>query len=104
WSLNKWDETIRDRKVTAIGTSDAHQNVNILGRQLDPYSISLRFVNTHVLADRLDEKEILSALRNGHAYVSHDLLADPTGFQFFAAGRTRKWIMGDDVSNQHGLR
>lgn len=104
WSLTKWDEVNRDRKVTAIGTSDAHQNVRLFGRQLDPYSISLRFVNTHLLAARLDQAEALSALRSGHAYVSHDLLADPTGFQFFAADQTQTWIMGDDVALASALQ
>ncbi|HXC62196.1 MAG TPA: CehA/McbA family metallohydrolase [Nitrospiria bacterium] len=104
WGLNKWDEINRDRKITAIGTSDAHQNVKFLGRRLDPYSISLRFVDTHILASRLDQEKVLSALRSGHAYVSHDLLADPTGFQFFAADRTHTWIMGDDVPLGPGLQ
>lgn len=104
WSLAKWDEINRDHKVSAIGTSDAHQNVRFLGHQLDPYSISLWFVDTHVLIPRLDQAEVLSALRSGHAYVSYDLLADPTGFQFFAADQTHIWIMGDDVSLESGLQ
>src|SRR5262249_55959753 len=104
WSLEKWDEISRNRKMTAIGTSDAHQNIKVLGRQLDPYPISLRFVNTHVLAPRLDEKEIVSALQSGHAYVSHDLLADPTGFLFYVTSPNRTWIMGDDVPFQTGLQ
>jgi hypothetical protein len=104
WSINKWDAINRDRKITAIGTSDAHQNVKFLGHHLDPYSISLRFVDTHILASRLDQEEVLSALRSGHAYVSHDLLADPAGFQFFAADQTHTWIMGDDVPLGPGLQ
>jgi len=104
WSLNQWDEINRNRRITAIGTSDAHQNVKVLGRQLDPYSISLSFVDTHVLAARLDQNEVLSALRGGHTYVSHDLLADPTGFQFFATNRARTWIMGDVVPLGAGLQ
>jgi len=107
WSLAKWDEINRDRKVTAIGTSDAHQNVKFLGRQLDPYSTSLRFVDTHIIiassASHLDREDVLSALRSGHAYVSHDLLADPTGFQFFVTDQTHTWIMGDDVALKPGL-
>ena len=104
WSLNRWDEINRDRKISAIGTSDAHQNMKFLGRQLDPYSISLRFVDTHILAPRLDQETVLSALRSGHAYVSYDLLADPTGFQFFAMDPSHTWIMGDDVPLETNLQ
>ena len=112
WGIAKWDEIGRDRKVTAIGTSDAHQNVKLFGRQVDPYSISLRFVNTHLLATppstssgpSFNQDSVLDALRGGHAYVSHDLIADPTGFQFFAADETHLWIMGDDVPIGPGLQ
>jgi hypothetical protein len=104
WSLKKWDEINQTRKVTAIGTSDAHQNVKLFGQQMDPYSISLQFVDTHILAPRLDQKEVLSALRSGHAYVSFDLLADPTGFQFSATDKTRIAIMGDQIPLAAGLQ
>jgi len=104
WSLAKWDEIIRDRKVTAIGTSDAHQRVKFLGRQLDPYSIVFRLVDTHILASQLNQEEVIYALRSGHAYVSHDLLADPTGFQFFATYQAHAWIMGDDIPLRAGLQ
>ena len=48
----------------------------------DPYHRSFRNVSTHILAPKLDEPSIRDALRNGHAYVSHDWICDPTGFRF----------------------
>ena len=49
------------------------------------YSRSFRDVSTHVLAPELSEPAIRRALREGHAYVSHDWMCDPTGFRFEAA-------------------
>jgi hypothetical protein len=43
--------------------------------QFDPYDLSLRYVNTHVLARRLDESEIVAALRIGRAFVAYDLMS-----------------------------
>ena len=49
---------------------------------LDPYRRSFLNVSTHVLAPALTEEALRAALRAGHAYVSHDWMGDPTGFQF----------------------
>jgi hypothetical protein len=48
----------------------------------DPYHRSFQNVSTHVLAPELTEKAIRDALRDGHAYVSHDWICDPEGFCF----------------------
>lgn len=50
----------------------------------DPYERSLSYVTTHILARELTEKDVRAALESGRAYVSHDWLADPTGFAFVA--------------------
>jgi hypothetical protein len=71
----------------------------------DPYERSFRYVSTHILADRLTEGDIRSALARGHAYVAHDWLCDPTGFAFVAeAAGKRVAIMGDEVSRRQGLK
>jgi hypothetical protein len=72
----------------------------------DPYYRSFRNVSTHVLAPKLDELAIRSALQSGHAYVSHDWMCDPTGFRFEAvdAGGKSIGMMGDEVKRSDGLK
>ena len=66
---------------------------------LDPYERSLRYVSTHILAERLTEPDIREALRRGHAYVAHDWLCDPSGFAFGEGeGARLRSIMGDEVT------
>lgn len=73
---------------------------------IDPYSISFRNSATHVLAKTLDEPAIRTALKAGHAYVSHDWMCDPTGFQFTAADNDGNVIglMGDEVNMTRGTK
>ena len=72
----------------------------------DPYWVSMRFVATHVLARSLDEAAVREAVRAGHVYVSHDWIADPTGFRFYVAGDGGEpaQLMGDEVEWRQGAR
>ncbi|HOW65560.1 MAG TPA: hypothetical protein P5186_23220 [Candidatus Paceibacterota bacterium] len=63
--------------------------------QLDPYERMTRFVTTHVLARRLDEASILDALKAGRAFVGFDLVADSSGFLWWAEGKTGRAVMGE---------
>jgi hypothetical protein len=71
----------------------------------DPYYRSFHNSSTHVLAPKLDEPTIRSALKNGHAYVSHDWMCDPTGFRFDAVTDGKQAaIMGEEVKLSDGLK
>jgi hypothetical protein len=72
----------------------------------DPYWVSMRFVSTHVLAPALEEAAIREAVRAGHVYVSHDWIADPSGFRFFLAGDggAPVSILGDETEWRPGAR
>ena len=72
--------------------------------QFDPYDLSLRYVNTHVLARRLDEAEIVAAVRAGRAFVAYDLLADATGFRWFAEAGGAPVVMGETAPWRPGTR
>lgn len=72
--------------------------------QFDPYDLSLRYVNTHVLARRLDEPEIVEALRIGRAFVAYSLLADATGFRWFAETGAAPVVMGETAPWRPGTR
>jgi hypothetical protein len=71
----------------------------------DPYHRSFRNSSTHILAPRLEEPAVREALRNGHAYVSHDWICDPNGFRFElrrAMTNDPVAIMGDEVERKPG--
>lgn len=88
--------------------TQGHQPGEVLARvDLDPYSRSFRNASTHILAPELNEPAIRRALREGHAYVSHDWICDPTGFRFEATtgtGTSPHALMGDDVEFAPTLR
>jgi hypothetical protein len=72
----------------------------------DPYERSFRNSCTHVLAPKLEELSIRTALKAGHAYVSHDWMADPTGFRFEAVDSQGRELgmMGDELKLGDGLK
>ncbi len=83
------------RQMTA-----GHKPGDILVRlDFDPYYRSFRNVSTHVFASDISESSLRSALKAGHAYVSHDWMCDPTGFDFETDGGR----MGDEVAWRPGL-
>jgi hypothetical protein len=96
-SLSRWDNSTQTRRLVGIAGNDAHQNLKLFGRQLDPYPLDFRFVQTHLLAPSFEKAALLSALKRGHAYVSFGLLADATGFEFFAVKKEVMGIMGETV-------
>jgi hypothetical protein len=62
-------------------------------------------VSTHILAPELSEPAIRRALREGHAYVSHDWMCDPTGFRSeLITGTGKPALMGDEVPLSPGAR
>lgn len=101
--LSTWDGLLKTRKLVGIAGNDAHQNVKFLGMQLDAYGLDFRYVQTHLLAGDTGERALLETLKAGHAYVSFSLLADATGFRFFAERDGLAGIMGDSVSYAPGM-
>jgi len=93
----KWDREIQNRRFTGIAANDAHQNTILKDVVFDPYEVSFRNLCTHILAREQTEEEIRNALREGHCYVSHDWLCDPTGFAFGALNNLGVFPMGDEV-------
>jgi len=65
--------------------------------QLDPYERSARFVNTHLLARELSEPAILDALRAGRAFIGFDMIADSSGFRWFAENPSGLAVMGESL-------
>ncbi len=98
----RWDELTRERRVVAVAGNDAHQNIRVLGLQLDPYPRTFRFVQTHVFAERQAHDPIVDHLSAGHAYVSFGLFGDPEGFSFTARCGDQDLLLGDEARWQEG--
>jgi hypothetical protein len=106
------------RKVNATqrpgirALTKGHRPGDILAQlDFDPYYRSFQNVSTHIFAPELTEPAIRSALRAGHAFVSHDWMCKPTGFFFelvapgSADGVLKSVvpvIMGDEVEFTRG--
>ncbi len=88
-----------------------HQPGDILvSLDFDPYYVSFHNVSTHILSDALNEETVRKALKSGHAFVAHDWMCDPTGFQYLAykcdpnaADATPAAIQGDEIAFTEGL-
>ncbi len=95
--LAKWDAVTVNQQFTGIGANDAHRNQVFKGVVFDPYEVAFRNLSTHILARNLTEDEVLASLRDGHVYVSHDWLCDPSGFMLVAVNNLGVFDMGDRV-------
>jgi hypothetical protein len=102
--LKRWDALSQKRRWVGIAGNDAHQNIHLLGHQIDSYGLDFRFVRTHILAEALTESEVIDALKSGHAYVAFDMLSDSTGFSFWAGDGAVEGIQGDEIRIKPGLR
>jgi len=72
------------------------------GRQIhrfdmDKYETSARYVNTHILAQNLTEKDLIQALRAGRVFVAFDAIADARGFVWMAEGPQGKAAIGESI-------
>lgn len=103
--LRTWDELLLKGRVAAIGEVDAHQNVEVLGIELDPYRRTLGVLHTYLFVpEDWTREDLLEALARGRSYVAFSLIADPTGFSFEGTGADGHLIRaGDDVPYGAGL-
>ena len=116
-NLRLWDDAMRrtNTRLVAIAGNDAHANVGVslndssgkelIGVKLDPYERSFRVVRTHVLIRKgiqLTRESLLQALAEGHCYISFDVFADATGFDFSISNSDQQ--MGDESATNPQLR
>ncbi len=112
-TLHKWDELLANKRVVAIGGSDAHANEMRLGpfrRVIFPYEFHFKTINTHVIIPNpltgdasTDKKMIYDSLSAGHCFIGYDLPAPTRGFHFTAQGREADAIMGDEIPARGGV-
>lgn len=118
WNLAEWDRFTKTRRFIGLAGNDAHQNLRALGRQADPYALSFKAVNTHVLAPtgtpekrktvapELTREGFVAALRAGRSFAAFNILADAGGFRFAAHredGGPVAAVMGDELPLEEGL-
>ncbi len=113
-TLWKWDSLLAERRVFAIGGSDAHAqtyHLGPLGRQVYPYEHLFRSVNTHILVAEnwqgdleADARLVYEALASGRSFVAYDGLASARGFDFAAETPQRRYEMGSEVPSDGFVR
>ncbi len=103
-ALAAFDAQTARRRLTAIGAPDAHQNIRIPGRQLDPYPLAFRLVPVYLLAPERTRGALLDALRNGRAYFAFEVFRPAPTFAFRAMDSSGNvWSMGDETPRSEGL-
>jgi hypothetical protein len=104
--LASWDEMIRRHgRIVGIGAMDAHE-FHALGVTFAPYDIMCQLIRNHVWvpSPTLTKESFYEALRQGHAYLAIELLAEAKGFSFRAIAQEEVvGIMGDAIPWQPGL-
>ncbi|MBI2070638.1 MAG: hypothetical protein HYT79_08555 [Elusimicrobia bacterium] len=83
-----WHRLVAGRPLGIMGGNDAHQNVRVMGRLIDPYDASFEFLATYVWAEGKSEEAILKALAGGRSYVGFPVIEDARGFRFEISSRT----------------
>jgi len=68
--LELWDRLLAERRpIWGFAGSDAHQNISLLGWQLDPYARMFRTVQTVCPDGPLETAALWAALRGGRCHV-----------------------------------
>jgi hypothetical protein len=112
-TLGFWDEQCQNRRVVAIGASDAHGRVFKWGPiRLRPFSYDflLWTINIHVLLNRrlpndfsAAKAAVYEAIREGRLFIAHDGLCPARGFRFdFMSKEGYDLYMGEEGSYQEG--
>ena len=105
-TLNRWDSLNQNTKVVGIGELDHHDTVKKffgLNFKIFPFRKAFKFGRTHLLTEmplikdnKKDQETLLSALKNGRAYIAMEYFREAKGFSFFIADGSRECTMGDE--------
>ena len=113
-TIKLWDRLTRaGNQVVAVGGSDAHalhSNLGPIKRTVFPYLYHFQSINTHLLLPRQlsgdltsDRSLIMTALRQGHAFIGYDLPRSTRGFRFSGSSAEGNALMGDEISLGKGI-
>ncbi|SPD76116.1 PHP domain protein [uncultured Desulfobacterium sp.] len=112
-TLYFWDRLCQERRLTAIGGSDAHGAVFRWGPvRLSPlpYKYALNSVNVHILLDTaisddvtLAKAQVYDAMRHGRLFIAHDRLVRANGFRFYFTSDSGSLVhMGEEFMFEPG--
>lgn len=114
-TLARWDVIAQKRRVSAIGSVDAHAfKQNLLGFfevEIFAYKVLFKSIRTHVLVDNEIENmknfepaknSILHSLMLGRCFTANSYHGDAKGFRFYAEQDGKTCIMGDDLKIKPG--
>ncbi len=74
--LERWESLLAaGRPVVGFSGADAHQNVSLLGWQLDPYAPLFRAVQTVCPGDLPEPEALWAALRAGRCWIRYEIHA-----------------------------
>jgi hypothetical protein len=106
-TLSFWDKLCLDRRVVAVGGSDAHGTIfrkGPISMVPLPYDFVLRTINIHILLNRSilkdfknSKQDIYDAMREGRLFIANDRLCPAKGFNFyFVADDGSDVFMGEE--------
>lgn len=113
--LQEWDQLTQKKRMTGISATDAHANIPIFKKEWNlkfpSYEFSFKSIKNHILSEKnilqlpfsSAKRNLYNNLKRGRVYFSLDLLLDPTGFQFEAIHRERRFWMGDQIKISRGV-
>ncbi|MFQ5513024.1 MAG: PHP domain-containing protein [Myxococcota bacterium] len=97
-ALEVWEELLAaGRPVVAFSGADAHQNLSLLGIQLDPYQEIFGLVQTHCPPGPLEARSLWWSLRSGACWIRYsafDARAREAREVRFPSGRTELQLDG----------
>ncbi|NNE97774.1 MAG: hypothetical protein HKN25_02005 [Pyrinomonadaceae bacterium] len=109
-NLERFDALTKTKRLTLFAGSDAHSNIGLhlgddsnnkyINFKFDRYETIFKLVRTHILLPKekdLDQANLLTALKNGNAYIGVDILGDTSGFTFTAQRGNETKILGEEI-------
>lgn len=88
-AIKMWDKILQSgRHMTAVASSDSHRQDTPIGQP-----------STHIAATVLSQPALLSAIRQGHVYLTDGVAPLVVSFEAeVATGKSqRRWIAGDEI-------
>ncbi len=97
--LQKFDQLMAERPVSAWGASDAHTH-RIFGLPLMQYSLPLQAVTMYVNAKTLSEADVLNALVKGESFLVFESKGTAKKFRFEAETTGKSYPIGSIVQSE----
>jgi len=110
-AIEMWDKLNLKRKVTAVGSVDAHAHKqSFLGFYVEifPYKVLFKSIRTNVILEEeinkqdenffeRDKNNIIKAIKEGRSFISNNYYGDAKGFRFYAKYNNELYGIGEDV-------